>query len=194
MENLAKFKTIKSMNDRFRNFVTSFQQNERLLSTKFKSTKIIYDDGLFDKGLDLKVSLELNESALVLNLQKRPSRRSLIEESTNLSGSKSARDPFSEEEPFEMEDGGSSKHYRAKALSGDVNNESFSNFSEEDLMGTLDPLEKTEITLIEKFINEIGYKHQIIQLSCQVPILSQLNSLQKEIDTCEKQFNDLLND
>jgi hypothetical protein len=45
IENLVKFKSIKSMNDRFRNFVTSFQENERLLSTKFKSAKILYDDG-----------------------------------------------------------------------------------------------------------------------------------------------------
>lgn len=191
MENLAKFKSIKSMNDRFRNFVTSFQDNEKILAQKFKASKIVNDDGLLEKDLDLKIPLNATDAPL----QKRPSRRHLTDTDFG-SGCKSARnraelDPiFSEELPFATEGNLTGRvTVRAKAHSGDLNDESFSGFSEEEK----EP-EASQITHIEKFINEIGYKHQIIQLSCQVPILSQLNSLQKEIDTCEKQFNDLLND
>jgi hypothetical protein len=61
MENLAKFKGIKSMNDRFRVFVSSFQENERLLSTKFKTAKILYDDGVLEKDLNLKQPLTLSD-------------------------------------------------------------------------------------------------------------------------------------
>ena len=46
--------------------------------------------------------------------------------------------------------------------------------------------------MIEKFVNDIGYRHQMINLSCQVPILSQLDELQKEIDECEKLYTNSL--
>ena len=149
MENLAKFKSIKNMNDRFKNFVTKFQENERLLSTKFKHAKILYDDGLLDKDLDLEKKFSLDEPAS--EIPRRPSRRSLIDDQ-NLSGSKSARNPFDEEQEIFTLDT-SPKLKRQKALSGDLNNESFSNFSEEEV----EP--PTQMTLMEKFINEIGYKH-----------------------------------
>jgi hypothetical protein len=55
MESLAKFKTIKSLNERFKNFVTCFQENERLIATKFKSAKILFD--IQDRELDLKLPL-----------------------------------------------------------------------------------------------------------------------------------------
>lgn len=99
MENLAKFKSIKSMNDRFKNFVTKFQENERMLSTKFKTAKILYDDGIKDKDLDLRKRFSLEEPELFeISIPKRASRRSLIEEDIPLSGSKSARNPFEDEE------------------------------------------------------------------------------------------------
>jgi len=41
------------------------------------------------------------------------------------------------------------------------------------------------VTMIEKFVNDIGYRHQMINLSCQVPILSQLDDLHQEIVACE---------
>jgi hypothetical protein len=78
MENLAKFKSIKNMNDRFKNFVTKFQENERLLSTKFKNAKILYDDGLLDKDLDLEKKFSLDEPSS--EISRRPSRRSLIDD------------------------------------------------------------------------------------------------------------------
>jgi hypothetical protein len=57
-----------------------------------------------------------------------------------------------------MDDG--PKTHRNKALSGDLQNvhDSISNFSDLD-EELIVHKEKTEITLIEKFINEIGYKH-----------------------------------
>tara|TARA_B110000285_G_C14983297_1_gene542531 strand:+ start:154 stop:345 length:192 start_codon:yes stop_codon:yes gene_type:complete len=47
------------------------------------------------------------------------------------------------------------------------------------------PGPKRNVTMIEKFVNDIGYRHQMINLSCQVPILSQLDDLHQEIVACE---------
>jgi hypothetical protein len=78
------------------------------------------------------------------------SRRHLTEIESSLSGSLSARHN-TEEMPFATE--GDSKSHRQKALSGDLQNESFSNLSSS--MSDDPP----ELTFLEKFINEIGYKH-----------------------------------
>ena len=150
MENLAKFKSIKKMNDRFRNFVTSFQENEKVISQKFKHAKILNDDGHLEKDLDLKVPINSTETATT-----KPITSQLIEIDSP-TGSKSARNlieitPIFEQSSFATEGNNTSRN---KALSGDLKSDSFTGLSEDE---EIEP--KLEITYIEKFINEIGYKH-----------------------------------
>ena len=99
-----------------------------------------------------------------------------------------------EKNPFDVEKR-ASKATRPHALSGDLDiNETMSAglLSGNDSDGIEIPGQKRNVTMIEKFVNDIGYRHQMINLSCQVPILSQLDDLQKEIDECEKLYTNSL--
>jgi hypothetical protein len=128
MQNLVKFIAIKNMNDRFRNFVTSFQENEKVMSQKFKNAKILNEEGNLDKDLNLAAPINASET----NPRPRLSRHLTQIESPT--GSKSARNKTEIEPIFDHTEFASEGDapIRQKALSEDKN-DSFNGLSEEEV-------------------------------------------------------------
>lgn len=172
-----KFKLMRETNQRFQEFVQNFQQNEKFLSHKLRNMHVDFGQG---SGSD---PAPIEETSIKIDLiqvceeevsrQQRPSlpsesyqqqRRPQIDSGSSLVKGRSST---------------SIDNHKPYAVRGDwidisYDESSSSNNFKSPMRSAEGNVGKSSKNLppIEAFIHETGYKHQVIYLSCESPILN----------------------